>query len=91
MRCCRYVVGQRGMKAERPHGRAKYAAEGCRCDICRAADSACRSHRRRQKAYGPPVYVDATVVREHVRELPGHLLDRLVSIDYSRKVIIEGV
>lgn len=61
----------------RPHGtRAKYVAEKCRCDDCRAANAAYTRERLRNEArvrYGiaePTVaYVDATEARDHLRWL----------------------
>jgi hypothetical protein len=54
---------------ERPHGRAKYSVEKCRCDVCRADNSAYEQQRRRQRAYGRAPYVDAAPVRAHVLRL----------------------
>lgn len=54
---------------ERPHGRAKYIEERCRCRICRNANTAYQRNRRRQQAYGRPASVDAEPVRRHLRAL----------------------
>lgn len=53
----------------RPHGRAKYVVEKCRCEICRKDARAYENNRRRQRAYGRAAYVDAEPARQHVREL----------------------
>lgn len=57
------------MTGERPHGRAKYVMEGCRCDVCRAANAEYQRHRSRQRAYGRPLSVDAEPVRQHLLAL----------------------
>jgi hypothetical protein len=56
-------------KKIRPHGRAKYVVEKCRCHTCRTDARAYERNRRRQRAYGRQAYVDAEPVREHVRQL----------------------
>jgi hypothetical protein len=53
----------------RPHGRAKYVVEKCRCDVCRTAANVYERNRYRQRAYGRAAYVDAAPGREHVRTL----------------------
>ena len=54
---------------ERPHGRAKYVAERCRCEVCRTASAAYERNRQRQRAYGRVAYVDAEPARQHLRAL----------------------
>lgn len=54
----------------REHGYAKYKREKCRCDVCRAANTAYVMDRQRQiilRRWHP--YVDAEPVRVHVRGL----------------------
>src|SRR5699024_4387276 len=52
------------------HGtRAAYVTDKCRCASCREANRVVQARARRQRAYGNPAYVDATPVREHVRNL----------------------
>lgn len=47
-----------------------YVRDLCRCDPCRAAQTAAEAHRRRQKAYGRwNGLVDAEPAREHVHAL----------------------
>ncbi|WP_333745525.1 hypothetical protein [Streptomyces sp. IBSBF 2950] len=56
--------------AGREHGYAKYKAEGCKCPVCRAANTAYAVNRERQiilRRWQP--YVDAEPVRTHVRRL----------------------
>ncbi len=53
----------------RPHGRAKYVVEKCRCDVCRADANAYNRNRVRQRAYGRPAYVDAEPARQHIARL----------------------
>lgn len=53
----------------RPHSYARYTA-GCRCRVCRRANVAYESNRRRQVAYGRwQPFVDAEPVRQHVQRL----------------------
>lgn len=53
------------------HGtRNAYVRDGCRCDRCRAANTAAERARNRAKAYGRyQGYVDAAPVREHILAL----------------------
>lgn len=54
----------------RPHGRAKYVVEKCRCDVCREDNRIKAQEWRRAKLYGRyNKYVDAEPVRAHVRSL----------------------
>lgn len=57
--------------AKYPHGTVHgYEKDLCRCLACRAAISAYRVARRKQRAYGrSKVYVDASAAREHVNTL----------------------
>lgn len=57
------------MTGQRPHGRAKYIFEKCRCDICRDAVRTYERNRHRQRGYGRTAYVDAEPARQHVRRL----------------------
>lgn len=43
--------------------------KGCRCDACMAANASYERERRKRKAYGRPLMVDAEPVREHVMAL----------------------
>lgn len=53
-----------------PHGvRARYSA-GCRCDECRAANTAYERKRARHRVWhGPDVLVDAKRARQHLKRL----------------------
>jgi DNA-binding CsgD family transcriptional regulator len=55
--------------SNRPHGRAKYVVEKCKCEVCRTDARAYERNRRRQRAYGRAAYVDAEPARQHVRAL----------------------
>ena len=69
----------------RPHGRAKYVIEKCRCEICRSAARAYERKRRRQLAYGRLPYVDAEPVRQHVRAL------QVAGLGWKRIAAMAGV
>jgi transcriptional regulator with XRE-family HTH domain len=60
---------EREQLRERPHGRAKYVVERCRCDVCREDANAYSRNRVRQRAYGRPAYVDAEPARRHIAML----------------------
>ncbi|WP_409186457.1 hypothetical protein F9C11_20400 [Amycolatopsis sp. VS8301801F10] len=53
----------------RPHGRAKYVMEHCKCDVCTQANRDYNKHQKRQRAYGRPAYIDAEPARQHLRAL----------------------
>lgn len=54
----------------RPHGRARYVLDKCRCDVCRAANRDYERNRYRQRGYGREAdRVDAAPVREYIRQL----------------------
>ena len=54
----------------RPHGRARYVVDHCRCAVCQAANSAYENRRNRLKAYGQwTPYVNAAPARAHVQQL----------------------
>jgi hypothetical protein len=54
---------------DRPHSRAKYVIEKCRCAVCREGHRKYEQNRRRQRAYGRASYVNAEPARAHVRAL----------------------
>jgi hypothetical protein len=71
---------------ERPHGRAKYVMERCRCDVCRQANTDYENHRARQITYGRwHPFVDAQPVREHVQAL------QAAGLGWRRIAILAGV
>lgn len=53
----------------RPHGRATYITDQCRCEHCRKALRDYERWRHRQRAYGRVPFVDAEPARRHVRAL----------------------
>jgi hypothetical protein len=57
------------MAVDRPHSRAKYVAEGCRCAVCTEDNRLKMAAWRRAKAYGQVSYVDAGAARAHVHLL----------------------
>lgn len=65
------VAIQRVMAKEYPHAtRARYVAQRCRCDECRAANAAYwRGRYQARKAGDWNGLVDATPAREHIRKL----------------------
>jgi transcription factor WhiB len=59
-------VTGRARSTTRDHGRAKYVVERCRCDKCRAANTAYERDRARRIE---PAYVGASAARQHVEWL----------------------
>jgi hypothetical protein len=74
----------------RPHGRARYYAEACRCDTCKQANrdyERARTRRRAMERWGAvqPALVDSQPARDHLRTLAAH------GIGYKRAAELAGI
>lgn len=73
----------------RPHGRARYYADKCRCDTCKQANrdyERARTRRLAMERWGAPkTLVDSQPARDHLRMLAAH------GIGYARAAELAGI
>jgi hypothetical protein len=76
----------------REHGTyAKYVAERCRCELCRAANRSYERARTRRKAYGREPWVDAAPARRHVKKLMASGPGQTDGVGLKQIVKVSGV